>query len=135
MRFGFGGLRPKQGLSMTNRRQNPSQTRVNPQNRFSISKVGRKQEVVVSDGDPDYKNSDWNFSLYPNPARNEVNVVLPNDEPVDVALYDLLGRRVRGWKQINGPQIHLPMECFAEGAYYLRVSSDGHERVKPLIIH
>ncbi|MBP8823861.1 MAG: hypothetical protein KBH07_09465, partial [Flavobacteriales bacterium] len=46
--FGFGGLRPKQELSMTNRRQNPSQTRVNPQNRFSISEVGRKQEVMVS---------------------------------------------------------------------------------------
>ena len=44
MRFGFGEWRPKQGLSMTNRRQNPSQTRVIAQNRFSISKVGRKQE-------------------------------------------------------------------------------------------
>ena len=102
---------------------------------IALQPVHRNMQVSVGDGGPDGKSSDWNFSLYPNPARNEVNVVLPNDEPVDVALYDLLGRRVRGWKQMKGPQILLRLDRLSQGAYYLRVSAGEHSQVKPIIIH
>ena len=102
---------------------------------IALQPVHRNMQVSVGDGGPDGKSSDWNFSLYPNPARNEVTVGLPHDEPVDVALYDLLGRRVRGWKQMKGPQILLRLDRLSQGAYYLRVSAGEHSQVKPIIIH
>jgi len=102
---------------------------------IALQPVHRNMQVAVGDGDPEGKSSDWNFSLHPNPARNEVNVVLPNDEPVDVALYDLLGRRVRGWKQMKGSQILLRLDRLSQGAYYVRVTANGHEQTKHLIIY
>lgn len=101
---------------------------------ISPQPVHRNMQVAVGDAEPVAKASGWDYSLYPNPARDELNLVLPDDEPVDIALYDLSGRWLRGWSRMKGPGIPLPIDRLAQGAYYVRVSAGEHSRVKPLII-
>lgn len=77
----------------------------------------------------------WGFALYPNPAEDELNIVLSNDGRADITLADLAGRRIAQWSWLQGPHIKLSLGRVAPGAYYVRVRAGGLERVKPLIIH
>ena len=79
--------------------------------------------------------SEWDFTLYPNPANAEWYLRLPDDAPKQIVLEDLSGREVRSWSNLAGPELRLPTGPLAKGAYCVRVS-DGHRtRTKQLIIH
>jgi hypothetical protein len=75
------------------------------------------------------------FTLYPNPTRGELFVRLGHDQPVDVSLFDLSGRPLHQWNNVNGPEINLPIAQFAQGTYFVRVDGGGTAKAKKLIIY
>ncbi|MBK8499977.1 MAG: T9SS type A sorting domain-containing protein [Flavobacteriales bacterium] len=79
--------------------------------------------------------SDWDFGLYPNPTRGELFVRLPDDVPKEIVTQDLSGRHIQAWSSVRGPLQHLPIEGFAQGVYWVRVSDGTNSKAKKLIIH
>lgn len=78
--------------------------------------------------------AEWNYFLYPNPASDQFNIVLPDNAPADIVLYDLSGRRLLSWANVPGPRLQFPAKQLARGVYYVRVTSGGQNRTKPLMI-
>ncbi|MEO8587814.1 MAG: T9SS type A sorting domain-containing protein [Flavobacteriales bacterium] len=79
--------------------------------------------------------SDWDFTLFPNPTRDELFVRLPDDKPKSIVIYDLAGRQINVWSSVIGPVQHLPITEIAKGAYWVRVSDGSNSKTKQLIIH
>ncbi len=74
--------------------------------------------------------TDWDFSLFPNPARDELRVLLPPQGEKQVALYDLTGRMLRQWPVVSGVLLHIPTASLSSGPYCVRVSSGPDARAK-----
>jgi hypothetical protein len=75
------------------------------------------------------------FTLYPNPTRGELFVRLDHEAPVDVSLFDLSGRPLYQWYNLNGPVINLPITQLAQGTYFVQVDGGGTLKAKKLIIY
>ena len=60
--------------------------------------------------------------VYPNPARDHVNLIIPldNKEGVVIKIFDMAGKEVKS-KNSNAPVLHLNTSDIAEGVYYLSV--------------
>lgn len=79
--------------------------------------------------------SDWDFAIYPNPARDEVFLRLQGDEPKDISIHDLAGRQVTFWGSVTSPAPQLPVGHLAKGAYWIRVSNGVCTKTKKLLVH
>jgi Secretion system C-terminal sorting domain len=93
---------------------------------------------MISSDENDASNapSDWDFMMYPNPAGEVLNVLLPTDGVLrDVALYDLTGKRIYARRNIASHAVDIPTGSFANGAYCVRVSDPAKSKMKTLIIH
>ncbi len=84
-------------------------------------------DIVVETG--------WNFDLYPNPARDEIFLRLPDDSPKVITILDLAGRQINSWGSVTGTVQHLPTGSLARGAYWVRVSDGVQSRSKKLLVH
>lgn len=73
--------------------------------------------------------------MYPNPAREELILNLPNDQPMSIFLYDLQGRQVMAWRNVKGTIHTLQIDPVAKGAYWVTVVVADGRRTKKLIIH
>jgi hypothetical protein len=80
------------------------------------------------------------FSLYPNPARADVNVsvTLQEGATFELAVYDLLGRRVmtvdQGYRGEGSHQFILPAERLASGVYLTRMTINNITTTKQMVI-
>lgn len=83
----------------------------------------------------EYPSSDWDFGLFPNPARNEVFIRLPGDAPKDISIYDPSGRQLQGLVSVAGSLQRIPVGHLAQGIYYVWVSDETRSKTKKLIIH
>jgi hypothetical protein len=64
------------------------------------------------------------LSIFPNPARTEVNITLPSGvNEADIEIYDPQGRLVRSSPSSQGPQIQLTTADFLPGKYFIRLTS------------
>lgn len=65
------------------------------------------------------------FSLYPNPANNELNISLNgNSSDVKFEIFNLLGSKVAGGSLISGKHL-VDLSSFVPGMYLVRLSDDG----------
>ncbi|MEZ4738257.1 MAG: T9SS type A sorting domain-containing protein [Flavobacteriales bacterium] len=86
--------------------------------------------------EPETDLHDWNFSVFPNPASTTLNLILPSDdEPKDIAMYDLSGKRIFSVNSNGASLLTIPTEGIAKGAYCIRVSDPSATRMKTLVIH
>lgn len=71
------------------------------------------------------KNLDVTFkaTVSPNPVTNVANLQLTNAKNADIIIADNAGRVV--WKQnnINSTQLQIPMQQYAAGVYYVKITS------------
>ncbi len=99
---------------------------------ISLAPVHRNMIVPAEADLP--PSTGWDFGLYPNPAQNRLNVVLPDEAARDITIYDLSGRQVYHKSQAEGPLIIIQTERFSRGTYCIRVSDVVVVRNKLLII-
>lgn len=75
--------------------------------------------------------------VYPNPARDYVDITTTTLPVTSAALYDFTGRCVRRFSWESGiADNHIPLTGFAAGIYQLTLQlSDGSQFVQKLVIH
>jgi hypothetical protein len=78
---------------------------------------------------------EWDFSLYPNPARDGFNLRFASEATRSIELLDLSGRTVRSWAAITGIEYSLPTAGLAEGAYWVRATEGANRKTRKLLIH
>jgi hypothetical protein len=74
--------------------------------------------------------------MFPNPASTTLKLILPrDDEPKDIAIYDLSGKRIIAVNSNGVPLLAISTADIAKGAYCIRVSDPSATRMKTLVIH
>ncbi|MCK9477140.1 MAG: leucine-rich repeat protein [Candidatus Muirbacterium halophilum] len=79
-------------------------------------------------------NSDIKVKIYPNPAKNKTLIQLDNiNGESNIILYDIFGRYI---KEINSnkTQIELDLSNIPEGNYIIKISNNGKQTIKKLIV-
>lgn len=76
---------------------------------------------------------DWDFNLYPNPARDMLTVAFEGEFIKDVELLDVSGRRVVRYPNVNSPLLRIPTDQFARGVYWVMVAGRDIRKVKKVI--
>ena len=71
--------------------------------------------------------------IYPNPANDNITVSLPFEVNGGYDLYDLSGKLLVS-KNIPGQQFKINLDTYANGAYFLRVWTDGGNQIIKKII-
>jgi hypothetical protein len=79
--------------------------------------------------------SGMDFSLFPNPARQDVFVQFRDDAPKDIMLLDMTGRNVIVNGAVTSALHHIAVGELAKGPYFIRVSDGIANCTKRLIIH
>ncbi|PIP12725.1 MAG: hypothetical protein COX49_04065, partial [bacterium (Candidatus Stahlbacteria) CG23_combo_of_CG06-09_8_20_14_all_40_9] len=80
------------------------------------------------------------LSLYPNPARNDMNIRfgIPREERVSLKIYDVSGREVKtlvdGRLEAGYHTIRLDGKNLPSGIYFARLVTDGFEATKKLVL-
>jgi len=75
------------------------------------------------------------FSLYPNPASNQVNLVFEASSNSEYSISDISGRLMQGGILSTQTLIHnLDISALNSGIYLITIKSDGSRRTERLII-
>lgn len=91
--------------------------------------------VAGGEATPSSAVSDWDFNMYPNPAYENLRVLLPAGEvPRNIALLDLTGRQVYVRTGVLGGPFDIPIVNLAKGSYYVKVSDAVSFKMKILIV-
>ena len=74
-------------------------------------------------------NVSQGFEIYPNPARNELNLKFISTEvPTNIEIYDLAGKKVKEMDleiDFAGEEISLPVNQLSPGCYFVSVVFQG----------
>ncbi|MBK8226674.1 MAG: T9SS type A sorting domain-containing protein [Flavobacteriales bacterium] len=94
-----------------------------------------KARRLPQEDDPPAVEHALDFTMFPNPAHDELVLGLPDDLTMDILLLDVMGRRLRAWAGITATSLRISLDPLARGAYAIRVTDGAHSRTKKLIIH
>lgn len=79
------------------------------------------------------ENGYENFEIYPNPAHNELVILLNYDNQVNYMIYNLLGQNVKNGT-VDGNEIHVDISDLEAGVYFVSVNSSGNVFTKRVIV-
>jgi len=77
------------------------------------------------------------FSMYPNPANNEVTIELRSDQDVNITIFDIRGREVFTNGYVNNSALFnrtLNLDAMTTGLYLVQITSGDKKTTKKLII-
>ncbi len=95
----------------------------------------QRRMIPINAADTIGFESTWDFGIYPNPARDAVNLLLPADGfERDIAIYDLTGKRIFSWNGVTDRMLGVTTGGLARGAYCIRVSHELQTKMKTLIL-
>jgi hypothetical protein len=80
--------------------------------------------TCTSSGIEEVRSAKAAFQLFPNPAKEQVTVSLPEHTVGTLAVFDLSGKAVKN-QAINGASVVINTSAFAAGTYIIRVVKDG----------
>ncbi|WP_170064435.1 T9SS type A sorting domain-containing protein [Polaribacter glomeratus] len=75
-----------------------------------------------------------NISIFPNPAKNNINIILDKGEVNQIILYDLSGKKIVE-KHIRQQKMILDIKKVKTGIYFLSIVSDQGNFMKKIIIN
>jgi hypothetical protein len=102
----------------------------------TVPNVYEDVEVTVLPANSVDELSGNNFSIYPNPAKDGVNVQLAKSfgTNAQISIVNLLGKQVYS-SVVNAKEIHnIDITRFEKGVYFVQVVANGKEFTKKLII-
>jgi len=104
----------------------------------STSPVISNQTVITTAPEESAAEKAMNMNVYPNPASNNVNVVLSGIEGQTViTVHDMSGKAVTSMKvelNDNNQIINLPVDNFSQGIYFIKAVNGSAVMTKKLII-
>jgi hypothetical protein len=72
--------------------------------------------------------SEPNISLYPNPARDEINVVYEGTDVKNIGVYNIIGKLITVYK-VNGRSANLNLENTPAGIYFVKLMNGNGQVV------
>ncbi|WP_372947626.1 HYR domain-containing protein [Mariniphaga sp.] len=80
--------------------------------------------------------TDFNVNMYPNPARDWVNLEVKNVGvgAAEVTVYTITGQQIIHRKFTNNQNISFNMEYQVSGMYFVKLNIEGKEAVKKLVL-
>ncbi len=103
--------------------------------------VFQSPPTVVQEHSPAPRSPDWDFHLYPSVAQNQVrvNYVLPQEEEIQIHLYDAAGREVRelfrGMVSAGPHALWFHLQGLSQGVYLVRLeTSSGVSMTRRLVV-
>jgi hypothetical protein len=99
---------------------------------------GTTDTTVLTTGIKGLSNAGSELKIYPNPASQQLNIVLPEAaRNSSVEIYNLLGKKI--WMNpspISATFLNVDLTGFEEGSYFLKVISASEQRVRKFtVIH
>jgi phosphatidylserine/phosphatidylglycerophosphate/cardiolipin synthase-like enzyme len=79
-----------------------------------------------------YNRTKNTLSIYPNPAVNQLNVLLPTDAK-ELAIYNALGKKLLQKNVCLIPSISIDVTNFEKGYYYIEVIGEGDKMINSFI--
>jgi hypothetical protein len=73
------------------------------------------------------------FSLYPNPAHNNLTVSVKDNEGFTVEVYDALGNKTVAEKSINGKSTEIDFSTLSAGVYFVKISNDKAQSIRRVV--
>ncbi|WP_296385087.1 T9SS type A sorting domain-containing protein [Winogradskyella sp.] len=102
-----------------------------PHSTFMYGSVTVVREGTLST--EDFKNQNTEFIISPNPAKNKLNIKLPNaNDDMKLEVFDLLGKRVYNGL-VTQLESSLNVSNWKSGVYLVRVSNDKITQTKRFI--
>jgi hypothetical protein len=101
----------------------------------------RRPRLVLTFGSPSPVEtvttpSPLTLNVYPNPASGQVDVhaELPAGSNGHVELLNTVGQVLSSWHVHESTLLHVPLTALASGQYWLRLGTDAHVTIEPLIV-
>jgi len=109
---------------------------------YSSFLTHKKQSIKINQGQilpihlKGTKNLDFNLSLFPNPAQNQVNLVCDLKNSIDnIRLFDIQGKEINlAVTRVSGQHIKVKVDGLVPGVYNVEISNaKGNRSVKQFI--
>ena len=78
--------------------------------------------------------SELDFNLYPNPARNILNIDFESTGNRNISLLDELGRTIMT-DQSNASKLQFDLTGLSNGVYFVKSQSNGHVRMRKVFVN
>ena len=72
-------------------------------------------------------NNDFQVELFPNPAEDQLNLILPDYSNYNVKIFNLQGRKLID-RLSNNKEVLIDMSKFQKGTYLLKINSTSDKR-------
>jgi hypothetical protein len=72
-------------------------------------------------------------NIYPNPAKNKLNLVFEEDSPRIISLNDILGKEIFS-KPLENKNVTIDTDQFENGIYFLKITRNSRSTVFKVII-
>jgi hypothetical protein len=79
------------------------------------------------------EQEDVAFSLYPNPAHNNLTIAVIDNGGFTVEVFDALGNKAIADKTINGLSTDVDFSSLTAGVYFVKISNDKAQSVKRVV--
>lgn len=97
-------------------------------NRFTLLFVG---QPILSTDDPLASS----INVFPNPAREHMNIYSPAAKIESIELYDLLGKPMESTLEVPATSTMVELKTIETGMYFLRINTDAGTIVKKILKH
>lgn len=74
------------------------------------------------------------WSIYPNPANDELFIILPDNNPTELMIYNYHGQAIKARHTQNGNNITLHTAALPDGLYILKVISKKENYIKSFLV-
>ncbi len=93
--------------------------------------------TTLTTGAGPHAGSSVEVRIHPNPARDQLSIVLPTDvfRSGKAGVFTMDGRQVAGPLALQGPRTTLNVGALAPGCYLLRIDADGERSAIPFMKH
>ncbi len=78
--------------------------------------------------------SESNIQIYPNPATDQINIVLNTASNVEVSIIDITGKTLYALKETSNKTLVINTNDFANGIYFVKIQGDDFLKTEKLII-
>ncbi|MES2515341.1 MAG: T9SS type A sorting domain-containing protein [Bacteroidota bacterium] len=79
------------------------------------------------------EQEDVSFSLYPNPAHNNLTVAVKDNSSFTVEVFDALGNKAIAEKMVKGMSSDIDFSSLTSGVYFVKISTDKAQSVKRVV--
>ena len=81
------------------------------------------------------QNIQYELDIYPNPAKDKINVLLPSSTalPVEVEIYDIMGKKVNSHLATK-KAFTLEIDQLEKGIYFVKANTADYNICKKLIV-